>query len=206
MSRAYPVQIEVTSPAHFDRIQLLLRMAFAIVLAWFGMTAGWLACVLYAMLPLVAAVAVSSLGGERYLVDFAPRLWRVLAWLLQLSAYMTLLVDRFPTGEDDTRVRAVIQFTGRPTIGSTLVRLVTSIPSGFVLSLLGIVSGVLWVIAAIYVLLGEAIPGAILGFQRGMLRWKARLIAYHASLVEDYPPFELDTDRGRGAFVASGAR
>ena len=44
------------------------------------------------------------------------------------------------------------------------------------------------------VLFTERIPPSILAFQRGVLRWNARLVAYHASLVEEYPPFALDTD------------
>jgi len=198
----YPIQVEVTSPAHFDRIQLLLRVALAIVLAWVGITTGWLVCALYGTLPLIAAIAISSLGGESYVRDFAPRVWRVLAWLLQLSAYMVLLVDRFPTG-DDGNVQINIRFTGRPTIGSALVRLLTSIPSGIVLGLLWFLSAFLWIVAAGLVLLGGPMPSSILAFQRGVLRWQARLVAYHASLVEEYPPFSFGTDDGRGTTLAA---
>lgn len=204
MTGDYPVQIEVTSPARFDRIQLLLRIALAIGLAWIGVTAGWLICMLYVVLPLIAAVAISSLGAQ-YLPVFAPRVWRALGWLLQLSAFMMLLVDRFPTG-DDGAVQVNVRFTGRPTIGAALVRLLTSVPSGAVLLVLMVVSGLLWLIAAGLVLLGGPMPASILAFQRGVLRWQARLLAYHASLVEEYPPFSFETGSGRGAaLAASGA-
>lgn len=193
--RDYPVQVDIHSPARFDRIQLLIRLALGIVLAWFGITAGWLACVLYGTLPLIAAIALSSIGTERYLADFAPRLWRVLAWLLQLSAFMALLVDRFPTAEEGDVV-ADLRLTGRPTLGSALVRLVTSIPSGLVLGVLACVAGVLCVISYATVLVGEHVPRSILAYQRGVLRWQARLVAYHASLVEEYPPFSFDTEPG----------
>ena len=42
-------------------------------------------------------------------------------------------------------------------------------------------------------LFGAAMPAWILAYQRGMLRWEARLAAYHACLVEEYPPFSFDT-------------
>jgi hypothetical protein len=190
---AHPVEVEVISPPRFERLQLLLRVALAIVLGWIGITAGWLVCVLFGALPLIAAIVISSGGGERYLGEVAPRLWRVLAWLLQLSAYMLLLVDRFPTGPADDWVRLQIRFTGKPTVGSALLRFITSIPSGLVLMLLWFVSWVLWVASAVLVLFGSPLPESILGFQRGVLRWNARLVAYHASLVEEYPPFTLDT-------------
>jgi len=205
MTNDYPVQVEVTSPAHFDRIQLLLRIALAIVLGWFGITAGWLVCVLYGLLPLAAAVAISSVGTEGYVNDFAPQLWRVLAWLLQLSAYMSMLVDRFPTA-DEGNVQVNIRITGRPTIGSALLRLVTSIPSGLVLCVLGAISALLWLVGAVLVLLGGPMPPSILAYQRGLLRWQTRLVAYHASLVDEYPPFSFDTTGGHGTTTVAASR
>jgi hypothetical protein len=55
------------------------------------------------------------------------------------------------------------------------------------------VSGVILLIAAIMVLIQENYPDGLYNFQRGVLRWEARLLGYHASLVEKYPPFALDT-------------
>ncbi|MEO7731500.1 MAG: DUF4389 domain-containing protein [Kofleriaceae bacterium] len=193
----FPVHLEVTSPARFDRIQLLLRIALGATLAWVGITAGWLASLLYCALPVIVALAVSSLGGERFARELAPKLWRVLRWVIQLSAYMMLVIDRFPTGEDDA-VHIDLRFTGHPTIGSALARLAMSIPSALVLVFLAVPSGLLWLIGAGLILLGGPMPAAILAFQRGVLRWQVRLLAYHASLVEDYPPFAFETDHGRG--------
>lgn len=186
----YPVQLEVSSPARFDRIQLLLRIGLAIVLGWFGITAGWLVVVLYGTLPLIAAIAISSMGA-RYIAELAPRLWNVLAWLLRLSAYMALVTDRFPADNRD-RVQIAIRFTGQPTVGSALSRLLMSIPSGIVLCALWLVSSILWLVAAICVLANGRMPASFLAYQRGVLRWQARLVAYHASLVDEYPPFSFD--------------
>jgi len=207
MSSNYPVHVEVSSPPRFERIQLVLRIVLAITLGWIGITAGWLVCALYGLLPVFAAIAVSSRGGEGYTTTIGPRLWRVLVWLLQFGAYMALLIDRFPAGDDDP-VRIDIQLTGKPTIGSALTRLATSIPSGLVLVFLWCGSSVLWLIAAVIVLLDAPMPDAILAFQRGVLRWQARLVAYHASLVAEYPPFSFETGDGHDhpTVAASGAR
>lgn len=203
MTTNYPVSVEVTSPPRFDRIQLLLRFALGIGLGWLGVTAGWLVCALFLVLPVIAAISISSGGGERYPAEVAPRVERALTWLLQLSAYMMLLVDRFPAGED-APVRISYRYTGRPTTGSALLRLLTSIPSGVVLCFLWFVSGVLFVVSAVTVLFAESVPGSILAFQRGVLRWQARLVAYHASFVEEYPPFAFDTETtSGGTFAAS---
>ena len=201
MSNDYPVQIDVTSPPHFDRIQLLLRIGIAMLLGWLGLTAGWLVCLLFGALPLIAAVSISP-ARDAYLREVAPPIWSVLAWLLRLSAYMLMLVDRFPTDEDHSVVTA-IRYTGQPTVGSALARLVKSIPSGIVLMVLWCVSSFLWVIAALAVLLGLGMPRSILAFQRGVLRWQARLVAYHASFVAEYPPWSLDTEPSSGEMLAA---
>lgn len=200
MTSEHPVSVEVSSPTYFERVQLLLRVVLAIVLGWIGITAGWLACLLYGALPVIAAIAISSHGPERYIAETGPRMWRVLAWLVQLSAYMSLVVDRFPTGGPHP-VHPEIRFTGTPTVGSALLRLLTSIPSGVVLMVLWFVSSVLWIVAALIVLFGGAMPESLIGFQRGVVRWQARLVAYHASLVDEYPPFTFDT--GTGALHAA---
>ena len=185
----YPVQVDVISPLRFERIQLLLRVALSIALGWIGITAGWLACLLYVALPLFAAIALSAVAGERY----RQKLWRVLDWLLRFSGFMLMVADRFPTGDDDDDIRIAVRFTGKPTVGSALGRLVTSLPSGIVLMVLWFVSSILWVVGAVVVLVAGWMPQPILGYQRAILRWQARLVAYHASLVAEYPPFALDT-------------
>ena len=187
----YPVQLDVTSPPRFDRVQLALRVVLAIGLGWLGVTAGWLMCVLFLALPVIAAIAVSTRGPQAYVDDAGPRLWRPLGWLLAFSAYMLLLVDRFPVGEP-TGVHIELQIDGHPTVGSALLRLLTSIPSGFVLAILGIVSSVLVMVGAVMILIECQVPHGILAFQRGMLRWQARLLAYHASLIDEYPPFSFE--------------
>lgn len=201
---SYPVRVDVSSPAMFERTQLALRVVLTIVLGWIGITAGWLVCLLYGALPVLAAIGISSQGSERYVQQDGPRLWRAIAWLLQLSAFMLLLTDRFPTGGSEVRIE--LRATGKPSVGSALTRLVTSIPSALVLALMWCVSSVLWIVAALQILLHQRVSRSILGFQRAVLRWNARLVAYHASLVFEYPPFAVDDDdEHHSTLAASGA-
>jgi hypothetical protein len=201
----YPVQIDVTPPPHFDRVQLLLRVGIAVMLGWFGLTVGWLVCLLFGALPLISAIGISA-KRNAFLADVAPAVWEGLDWLLRLSAYMLLLVDRFPA-EIDPSVVIEIRYTGQPTVGSAIARLVTSIPSGVVLMVLWFVSSVLWVVAALAVLGGLAMPRSILAYQRGVLRWQARLVAYHASFIAEYPPWSFDTETpAHDALVTAGGR
>lgn len=188
----------------FDRVQVLIRILLTIVLGWLGVTMGWLVWGLYLVLPVVAAISI-SLDRDRFRQVVAPRIAAGLSWLLELSAYMMLLTDRFPAGDETTRIELPI--TGQPTVGSALWRLVTSLPSGVVLIVLWFVSSVLWLVAALAVIFGASVPASILGYQRGVLRWQARLVAYHASLVDDYPPLEIDTDEAdHAAITTSEAR
>jgi hypothetical protein len=43
----------------------------------------------------------------------------------------------------------------------------------------------------ITIIANATVPRSIESFQTGYLRWAGRLAAYHASLVEEYPPFSL---------------
>lgn len=197
-----PVHVEIDSPVRFDRSVLAVRVVLAIVLGWLGITAGWVVCLLYLALPLTAAIA-TMLGRFR---DLGSQLVRMLDWLLQVSAFMILLTDRLPSTQSSTLLLE-LPLSGQPTIGSALLRLLTSLPSGLVLLVLWFVSALLWIAGAITVLLGAAMPRSLLGYQRGVLRWQARLVAYHASLVDDYPPFALDTGAvDHSAFATSEAR
>ena len=70
--------------------------------------------------------------------------------------------------------------------------ILTAIPSAFILALLLFASAIVWIVAAIWVLFAETYSETLYGFQRGIVRWMARLLAYLASLVDTYPPFSLD--------------
>ncbi|HEY5923531.1 MAG TPA: DUF4389 domain-containing protein [Kofleriaceae bacterium] len=186
---AYPVQLDVSSPPIFDRMQLLVRLAIGVALGWLGVTLGWLWCLLFFALPVVAASVVSARGADYYEQNTAPRLWSALTWLLAFSAYMLFVIDRVPI--DDHRVHTELRMTGRPSVGTSLARLVMSIPSAVALCFIGLVSCVLWVIALFSILLFRTVPASILDFQKGYLRWQARLAAFHASFIEEYPPFSF---------------
>jgi hypothetical protein len=190
----HPAIFDVPSPARFERVQLLLRLIIMFVLGMIGVSMGWVALLLYVALPAVAAIAIQSRGADGYLAETAPALERLLRWLLSLSAYMLFLTDRFPTG-GETLVRFEVRRQGTPTPGAALARLLLSLPEMLVVALLACVGSVVWLLTVVTVLVAETVPAPFLRFQRGLLRWQARLLAYHASLVDVAPPFELDGAR-----------
>jgi len=191
MATAYPVTFDVSRPEKFERPQLFLRILVAIILWVLAGIIGW---VFYLAFPVLAAIFVSQKGPEKYLEEDGPRMTEWLRWVVAIFAYLLILTERFPTEKPEETVRFEVSPGGSPTVGSALLRLIYSIPSVLVLGLLGIVSAVVWVIAAVMVLIQENYPDGLYNFQRGVLRWEARLLGYHASLVDQYPPFALDTD------------
>ena len=183
-----PVNLDIERPQRFDRVQVVLRLALLVIVGWIGHPVG----LLWLGLPIVAAVLVSKKGGQRYLDEDGPTVTRVLNWILDIVAYLVLLTDELP-GQGKHPIRLQMERSGSPTVGSALLRLLYAIPSLIVLAILTFVSGIVWVIAAILVLVGEDYPDGLWRFQLGIVRWEARLLAYLASLVDRYPPFTIET-------------
>ncbi len=188
----YPVIFDITRPERFERPQVFLRIIIVIIISIVTSAVGWMFGLVYLALPVLAAILVSNRGTERFIEEDGPRVSGWLRWLVAFYAYLIILTDRFPTERPGEIVRFEVRVGGRPTVGSALLRLIYSIPNAFVFLLLGIVSVGVWLIAAVMVLVRESYPEGLYNFQRGVLRWEARLLGYHASLVEEYPPFALD--------------
>ena len=193
MAAAYPVTFDITRPEKFERPHIFIRILVVVILSILAGAIGWILGLVYLVFPVLAAIFVSQKGSEKYLEEDGPRMTGWLRWVLALYAYLGLLTDRFPTEKPEEIVRFEIKTGGAPTMGSALLRLIYSIPSALILGLLGIVSAVVLVIAAVMVLIQENYPDGLYNFQRGVLRWEARLLGYHASLVDQYPPFAVDT-------------
>lgn len=197
MAAEYPVVFNTTKPDKFDRVQLALRLVVVIVLAVVQVLSIVLSAV-YLIFPVIAAIFISNKGPEKYLSDDGPRVTGWLRWLLAAYSYVALLSDRFPTEKPEEHITYDVTPGGSPTVGSALLRIIFAIPSALVLALLSIVAGILWIIAAIMVLIQEDYPDGIYNFNLGVMRWEARLLAYLASLVDPYPPFALDTGPQEG--------
>jgi hypothetical protein len=183
----YPVTFDATRPEKFERPQIFLRILLWILLSWIVGLA-------FFVLPIAAAIYISQKGSEKFLEEDGPKMTGWLRWIMGFYAYLAIVTDRFPSEKAEELVKFEVRTSGTPTVGSALLRLIYSIPSAFVLGLLGIVSEILWIIAAVMVLVQENYPDGIYNFQRGIVRWEARLLGYHASLVEQYPPFALDME------------
>jgi hypothetical protein len=190
---SYAATFDIAPPQKFDRIHIAIRVLIIIVLGILGGVIGWLYGAVYLAIPVAAAILISQRGAERYLADANDNMTKWLRYLLAFYAYMGLLTDRLPNEEPKETLQFEVATSGSPTAGSALLRIILAIPSAIVLGLLGIVAGILMLYAAIMILIQETYPEGVYNFLRGVIRWEARLLAYVASLVDEYPPFALDT-------------
>ena len=171
MATAYPVTFDVARPEKLERPHVFLRVLVAIIV--YSVASGILGLV-YLAVPVVAAIFVSQKGGEKYLAEDGPRVTGWLRWIVAFYAYLGILTDRFPTEKPEEIVRFEVQAGGTPTVGSALLRLIYSIPSALVLSILAIASAVIWIIAAVMVLVQENYPDGLYNFQREIGRASCR--------------------------------
>lgn len=188
MNEPYPVTFDVERPAKFDRAQVFLRIALLVVIGWIAHPIG----LLWVGVPIVAAILISQKGGQRYLEEEGSTVSRILGWLLELVAYLTLVADR-PPSEGRPSVSFQVERSGSPTLGSALLRIVNVIPSLVVLAILTFAGAIVWLIAIVCVLISETYPEGMWRFLLGIVRWEACVLAYLASLVDRYPPFTLQT-------------
>ncbi|HEY8173317.1 MAG TPA: DUF4389 domain-containing protein [Dehalococcoidia bacterium] len=189
---SYPATFDISQPERFDRMHVAIRVLILIILSILGGALGWVWGLLWLAVPVVAAILISQKGAERYHAEAPDTMTKWLRWIVGAYAYLLLLTDKLPN-EDQGDLRFDVRPTGTPSVGQTLLRIILVIPHMIVLALLGIVAGILAIIAAVMILVQETYPAGIYGFLRGWIRWHARVLAYLASLVDEYPPFAFDT-------------
>ncbi len=190
---AYPVHFAAERPVRFTRVQLLARLAAFVVLGMVSLSFGTILLVLYLALPIYAASRIASPGSpSEYLREDGPRVARLLHWAGSVFAWVGLVTDRLPSHRADETVA----FTVEPnpvelTTRSALLRVLTGVPSAFVLMLLCWIGALVWLWAALWVLAAERVGPGAHNYLLGLQRWSVRLLAYQACLVDEYPPFSF---------------
>ena len=189
-----PVTLNAQLPPVFRREQVFLRLALLVLIGWVAHPFG----LLWLGVPVVAAILISPKNGRRYIDEDAPAVVRGLTWILAVVAYLALVTDQLP-GRGDHVVQFSVESTGAPTVGSTLIRILLAIPSAIVLAILLVPGAIVWICAAVLILIDEKYPESLWRFLLGIVRWEASLLAYLASLTDHYPPFTLETRSPRAA-------
>jgi hypothetical protein len=119
---------------------------------------------------------------------------------LRVSAYILLITGRYPPfglgGEHTVDVtlgesEAQNRLWGIPIVG-VMIRAILLIPHLIVLTLLGIVVGILALFTWVPVLLTGRTADWVVRWVGGFYRWSFRVYAYAFLLTGRYPPFSLD--------------
>jgi hypothetical protein len=182
LTMAYPVTFDITKPSRFTRPNVFIRILGAIIFS----VVNWLVVVL---LPLYAAFQISS-QKEKYLENETVKGW--LRSYIGMASYVYLLTDAFD-GTKDPSFRYEITPGGTPSLGSALLRYIMGIPHILIIGALGSVAGIIWIIGSVMILISEDYAAGLFDINRGVVRWVARYAPYHASLIQEYPPFAFDT-------------
>ena len=197
---AYPAVYDVQRPTQqFDRGQTALRVLLVLVLYW--LLSGVVGIAWWA-LPVFGAILISQKGPQKYLeeAEKGPVTW--IRLILGFYAYATLLSDKLPLENPAEAVNFKVQPSGSPSVGQALLRIIMAIPHFLVLGILGFIAGIVWFLTIISVLMSGTYPDWGFNYLRGYLRWYARVLAYLASLVDEYPPFAF-SDGEPGAASAA---
>jgi hypothetical protein len=194
MSR-HPVQLTIERAVRIPRIHVVIRLALLLALGTLGCSSiYWF---LYLALPALVAAVITQKGGQPYLAESAPRIVRALRWFASAYGYLWLLTNDLPTSEG-SHVDLQIAMEGSPTVASSLLRILTSLPALLLVAVLSLAGALVWLVAAAFVLATERMPAAQADFLALVLRVQFRTIAYHLSLVERYPSFEGSVAAGPG--------
>jgi hypothetical protein len=190
---AYPATFDIQPPREFDKAQVILRIAIIFVLALFQVSSIVFGGA-YIVLPVVAAIMIAQKGSQKYLEEAQEGPVKWLRMLMAFYAYIALASDKLQPEHPEQILRFDVTPTGSPSVGQALLRIILAIPHAIVLGLIGIAFFFVWLIAAISILINGTYPEWAANFIRGYLRWNARLYAYMASLVDEYPPFSFSDD------------
>lgn len=190
----YPVHYHVERPEHFTRIQLLIRFVAFIALGMLGLSFGSVFLFAFIALPVFAASRLASRGdSDSYVKEDGPKVVRVIHWFAALSAWCGLVAERLPGGKPGELVELRIDddAAGEPHTSSAIGRVITGIPSALVLCVLGFIGSFVWLWAALSILVKNRVGPGAFNYLVGLQRWCIRLLAYQASLVDEYPPFSF---------------
>jgi hypothetical protein len=189
-SGEHRVVFDIAQPERFGRGGVPLR--FVILLLFFiPGSINWLASLIY--LPMTTAVLVREKGAEGFMAEDAKRVTDLLRWIVGIYAYFAFLTDHLSFDDPHESIRFEVSPAGTPTVGSALARIPKSLPSVIAFAVVGLGALAVWFAANAIILVTGNYPRLLYGYQRGVNRWQARLFSHHTSIVEQYPPFRVQT-------------
>lgn len=189
----HPAALDLDAPHEIARwrplVQWILVIPHLIVLYALTMVASFLLIIVFFAVLFTRRVPA---GLHTFLVMTNRYGWRT-------SAYAGFTHDRYPPfdfemSDTDPAVTPTTLSLARPEQLNRwlpLVKWLLLIPHYIVLTILGLVAGLVWVVAFFAVLFSGRFPAGMRAFVVGVMRWNWRVNAYFYLLRDEYPPFSL---------------
>lgn len=192
----YPAGLSIDSPERMARwrplVQWLLAIPHLIILYGLGILSGVVAFVSWFVILVTGRLPAGLAGVQAMYLRYHNR----------VLAYQGFLLDTYPpfsfgmegadpgTYEHES-VDFEPQLQDRSRL-STFFRFLLVIPHAIVLTVLGVVAFLAWVVGFFAVLVTGHWPGGLQRFVVGYVRWTLRVQAYSVLITDEYPPFRLD--------------
>ena len=183
---SFPLTFDVEYPEQgLSRLTTLLRIPFSIPLYILDI---FLAATV--TLPLVALLLLRQ-KYPRWWFDYNLERSRFAA---RVSAYTSLLTDRYPSTDDAQSVRLDFDYPNAAELNRflPLIKWLLAIPHYIILAVLWAVLIVVTLVAWLAILFTGNYPRGLFDFVVGVERWNWRVRAYTSLLITDqYPPFSM---------------
>jgi hypothetical protein len=176
---------------------LLIRFVAFCALGMVGLSFGGVFVFGFVALPVYAASRLASHHDpDRYLVHDGPKVIRVIHWFAALCAWASLVADELPENKPSEVLELSIEedAASEPSAASAIWRVIAGLPSAVVFLVLCFIGVFVLFWATLTVLFQERVGPRAFRYLVGLQRWGVRLLAYQASLVDQYPPFSFSDE------------
>jgi hypothetical protein len=195
----YPVDVEATFPESSSRGLALLFILFG--LKAFALIVQMIVMFVYgigALFVFLISQLVVLFSG-RYPEGMHAFLCGLLRWSNQMNGWLMGLTDTFPPFApshdpypiETTIVRPAHSSRGWAAMTIFLIKFLALFPHVVVLYVLGLIQGLLALVANLVILFTGRFPDGLFDFIVAVLRWQTRVGAFAFGLVDEYPPFSL---------------
>ncbi len=190
----YPVQGDVVTPGQIDRWRVFQVIAAIPHLV-----------ILYALRVAAEVAVIIAWFAILFTGSFPEGLWNFVVgverWQWRVTTYSLFLHTKYPpfqldSGENDPATEPAVYAVRRPVERNRLtcgLRFIWVIPAAIVYLFVAFAAFVCMVVGWFAVLFGGRWPEGLRNFVVGALRWGLRVEAYAFLLIDEYPPFAMES-------------
>jgi hypothetical protein len=188
MSRRSPSATRHSTPdttaesQRFSRSGAATRLGALPLLGVAGVLAPWIGAIAHVVVPIVAALHIRVDGPRRFAAEEVPRMAEGLAWLLALSAWSGMVIDRFPSARAGASLTLILEAPPRPRAARALARWVTGLPGALAIAILGLALLPLWLAGLAMLAARGSPPTSVRRAHLAAIRLQARYLARLASM------------------------